>query len=371
MASGLRGLILITRSLVLLAPDNFTPLSRTPWAGKEIGARYKDLIGPGYKGASIGESWECSTDPEFPSRIDSGAAPTTLQALIDSDPEGMLSSRLAKLGDPTCEILVKLLNASIPLSLQVHPADDDAELAPHECGKPESWLVLHADAGAGIYLGFNTSISVEELEQRLIHGIRCRDLLQFVPVKPGDYFEIAPGVPHAIGDGVTLLEPQRIVKGKSGKTYRLWDWNRKYDSDGNIDQANGMPRPLHLKAGLKLIDPLNQVGTAFVESLRRRPRKFDTGKGTIFAFPENAFYSVLWLTARESGQWTVQSQDGFGIGIPLQGALRNLQRTIAKGQPFFIPAAMGELTFFAEAGMELALLYPSGTRVQVNQILIA
>ena len=44
-----------------------------------------------------------------------------------------------------------------------------------------------------------------------------RPVLQFVAVKPGDYFEIEPGVPHAIGPGLVLLEPQRILSVKAEK----------------------------------------------------------------------------------------------------------------------------------------------------------
>ena len=97
-----------------------------------------------------------------------------------------------------------------------------------------------------------------------------RPVLQFVPVKPGDYFEIQPGVPHAIGPGLVLLEPQRIVFGKSGKTYRFWDWGRRYDEHGRVDQAHGKARPLHVAEALRIINPMKQVGDNFVSALRRQ-----------------------------------------------------------------------------------------------------
>ena len=81
----------------------------------------------------------------------------------------------------------------------------------------------------GLYIGFDNAISKEKLESLLRDGDKAKATLKFVEVKAGDYFEIEPGVTHAIGPGVTLLEPQRIIKGQSGKTYRLWDWGRKYD----------------------------------------------------------------------------------------------------------------------------------------------
>ena len=67
-------------------------------------------------------------------------------------------------------------------------------------------------------MGFNQKVNSKDLESTLNDGDRAKELLNFVEVKENDYFEIAPGVVHAIGPGVTLLEPQRILKGKSGKT---------------------------------------------------------------------------------------------------------------------------------------------------------
>ena len=196
---------------LLLRPDNFLPLARTPWAGSTIAAKYKSDLVPESAGKKIGEAWEFSCDPSFPSKLKD--YPVTLSELfLARAPEifGPANS------DKRCELLVKLINASDPLSVQVHPRDDDPDLKSNECGKPESWYVLDAEPGAGIYLGFSRKMSRDELRQGLLSG-NSRELLQFVAVKPGDYFEIEPGVAHCVGPGVTLLEPQRVVEGLSGK----------------------------------------------------------------------------------------------------------------------------------------------------------
>ena len=132
---------------------------------------------------------------------------------------------------------MKLIDTSTELSLQLHPGDDFSGLNPLECGKPESWLIQDAEPGAGIYLGFRESMTSEELRARLTGGLpMTREDLHFVPVHKYDYFEIEPGTPHAIGAGVTLIEPQRCLPGKMGVTYRMWDWERRYDQNGLLDQ---------------------------------------------------------------------------------------------------------------------------------------
>jgi mannose-6-phosphate isomerase len=356
-----------TKSPILLSPRQFTPLARTPWAGEEISRKIKDEIAPNAKGTRIGESWEFSCDPDFPSLINGTSH--TIIGLIKACPEEVLSPELAAKSGGSAEILVKLLNASEPLSLQVHPADGDAALLPNECGKPESWLVLDAQPGSGIYLGFSESISREKLREALLDGDRCKKYLQFVTVKTGDFFDLAAGVPHAIGPGVTILEPQRILFGRSGKTYRLWDWGRKYDIRGHLDMQQGKPRELHIEQGLRLIDPMRQVGVDFVNSIRRQPVIHDFGGGSFAArYPDNGYYALDVVTAKAGTKMKLNVPQGYGIVIPLMGAFnlaseweKSVARVI-KGQPVLLPHAALPVRLDYEKDTKFALIVPTGVK---------
>ena len=63
-------------------------------------------------------------------------------------------------------------------------------------------------------------------------------MLDWKPVKAGDFFYSASGTVHAIGAGITLIEVQQ----NSETTYRLYDYGR--------------PRELHLDAGIAVADPV-------------------------------------------------------------------------------------------------------------------
>src|SRR5690606_5724972 len=128
-------------------------------------------------------------------------------------------------------------------------ADGDPALGPGESGKPEAWVVLEADAGAGLYLGFREGVHRADVERCIAAGGALDALMNFVPVTAGDAFVIEAGTPHAIGRGLTLLEPQFVAPGCTGITYRYWDWNRRYDAAGALDPA-GAPRALHLARSL-------------------------------------------------------------------------------------------------------------------------
>ncbi len=339
---------------VLLSADNFTPLSRTPWAGDRIGRVYKSELVPKSRGQRIGESWEVSCDAAFPSRVEG-----------ESDD---LLALMKRNGEAVPEILVKLLDTDDPLSLQVHPRDDDPHLAPGECGKPESWLVLAAEPGAGIYLGFKHPMTREELAEVLADGDAAKDVLHFEPVQPGDFFEIEPGVPHCIGRGVTLLEPQRVIPGKTGKTYRLFDFGRKYDAAGRLDMRHGAARPLHLEQGLPLLDPERQVGAVYARTLRRAPVVTTPVPGLeVKAFPANPHYQVAALSAQKGTAWTLEIAGGYGALVVLNGRFAAAGLLLKQGQPALLPARSLPLEFKTEADATAVIVAPASARMSFRK----
>ncbi len=66
--------------------------------------------------------------PQAPSRLESaaGASPSDLDELITADPVGVLGERCIERFGPRLPFLLKLLSADQPLSLQVHPDDEQA-----------------------------------------------------------------------------------------------------------------------------------------------------------------------------------------------------------------------------------------------------
>lgn len=228
----------------LLRPDNFTPLTRTPWAGTRILSRYKPGLGPAP--APVGESWEISVEPDFPSRCEETGE--LLAAVLARSPTKLLG-REATLGRTGTALLVKLLDAADDLSVQIHPADGDPQLGPDESGKPEAWYILERDAGAVIYLGLRDGVERSDVIRTIDTGASLAPLLFPVPIEPGDFFVLHAGTAHAIGRGACLVEPQSVEPGRRGVTYRYWDWNRRYDASGALDPS-GRPRPLHLDRAL-------------------------------------------------------------------------------------------------------------------------
>jgi mannose-6-phosphate isomerase len=143
-------------------------------------------------------------------------------------------------------LLIKLLDANQPLSVQVHPDDDYAlEHEGNELGKTEMWVVLQAGPEAAIIFGVKPGTTPANFRQAILDG-NLEQYLHQVPVKAGDVVCVPAGSLHAILGGLIIAEIQQ----NSNTTYRVYDWNRV--------GADGKARPLHIDKALDVIN-FNQV----------------------------------------------------------------------------------------------------------------
>ena len=192
----------------------------------------------------LAETWECSTHPDGPSIVASGAHKgMLLTEVLKEHPEYMGTHPKTDGGLP---ILIKFIDAKQDLSVQVHPDDEYAKKYEHgSLGKTEMWYVLDATKDARLVYGFYHDISKEKLKKSLEEGTVER-YLQKVKVKKDDLFYIEAGTVHAIGAGILIAEIQEC----SNITYRMYDYNRM-DKDGK-------PRTLHIERALEVA---NRIGT--------------------------------------------------------------------------------------------------------------
>ena len=339
---------------LLLEPDNFTPPTRTPWGGRRIASRYKaDVLADARATPIIGESWEVSVEPSFPSVVESTGR--TLADTIARDPLGWLGAGAVARHGPQTPLLIKLLDAADELSVQVHPAAGDPTLGAGESGKPESWLVLDADPGAGLYLGFREGVSRDDVATCLTGHGPLDQLLEFVPCKPGDAFVIDGGTPHAIGRGLTLVEPQFVTAGRRGVTCRFWDWNRRYDAAG-ARSPDGTPRDLHVQRSLKVTNWAAPRGPAFVESCRRIPQPLDGGGLTRDLVVDWPWFVVE--TWRGTGAMSLPAA-GTMLALTAVGGAAEIETAegavrLTRGRSAVVPAAAGALSVLAESAHIIA-----------------
>jgi mannose-6-phosphate isomerase len=133
-------------------------------------------------------------------------------------------------------LLAKYIFTSEKLSIQVHPTDVQAQELGAEGGKHECWLILEAEEDATIGIGLTRNLSGEDMRSAALDG-SIEKLIDWRPVKAGDFFYVPAGTVHAIGAGVSLLEFQQ----NGGVTFRLYDYGRPREL--HLDDAIAVARP--------------------------------------------------------------------------------------------------------------------------------
>jgi len=206
--------------------------SLTPWGGDKLLRVYDKPI----QDVPTGESLEISCIPSLESKDDAGMSLPDLIRRYGKQFAGDYANK-------PFPLLLKLIDAKEPLSVQVHPNDAYARANERgKLGKTEAWLILDAPEGAELVYGIKQGTTLEQLKAACEQGEAVEELLRRVKVKPGDVCYIPAGCVHAIGAGIMLYEIQQ----SSDITYRFYDWNR-------VD-AQGNRRELHLQKALDVTD---------------------------------------------------------------------------------------------------------------------
>lgn len=138
-------------------------------------------------------------------------------------------------------LLIKFIDASLDLSVQVHPNDELARKRHGKRGKSEMWYVTGAQPGARLHAGFSHALTPDEYERKVADST-IADALAEYEVSEGDVFYLPAGRVHSLGAGTSVAEIQET----SDVTYRIFDFNRL--------GLDGKPRELHTALAKDAID---------------------------------------------------------------------------------------------------------------------
>lgn len=364
-----------------LKGDNFTPATRTPWGGTLIARTLKGIA----EERLVGESWELSDHPSFPNQVEAGEISYNLRDLASTQAAALYGKKYKQL-----PFLAKFLNTGswIPykeelrklglskalegknygeihqilssledtngeihgvhralldknLSIQVHPKKGLFDNLP---SKAEAWLILDAEPGAGIYLGLKKGVTRQEFELCMRQRKDLSSLLNFVEVKKGDLFFIAPGTLHAIGAGLLLYEPQEA----SETTFRAYDWGR--------------PRELHLEEVLKSTNFEAPQGEECLEACRRTAFFLKNGpvsQELLVDVPEFRLDRLTFSLQGASFEGDTEDREIIGMTV-LEGTLvvkvpGSPPSSFQKGESLLLPACLGSYSLSSPSERTVAL----------------
>jgi mannose-6-phosphate isomerase len=282
----------------------FAPLyMERVWGGRKMETLFgRKLPGTG----PFGESWELVDRDDAQSVVAEGEFKGfTLHDLWHNHRNEFFGEIYS---GPRFPILIKILDAAEPLSVQVHPPVQRTPIFKEE-PKTEMWYFAATEEGSAIYVGLKNGVSKPEFESSLSEGT-VADLLHRLPTAADEFIFIPSGRLHAIDSGNVIFEIQQ----NSDTTYRVFDWGRV--------GLDGLPRKLHLTESLRSID-FNDFEPQLGRTVGENLVKCD-------------YFTVdRWTLTRPR---VTNDLPNFSVFQVISGKVRFGSRTFNPGELFFVPA---------------------------------
>ncbi|MCA0152053.1 type I phosphomannose isomerase catalytic subunit [Winogradskyella vincentii] len=308
-------------------PIKFRPILKEKiWGGEKL----TKLFNKDSKSSSIGESWEISGVNDNVSVVSNGIYKgKTLNELIKDFKTDFLGFENIRNYGENFPLLIKFLDASKNLSVQVHPDDKMASKHHNSFGKTEMWYIMDNEKDAEIILGLkDQKLEASKLED--INSKNVRQIFNSVKVNKGDSYFIPAGKVHAIGAGVMVAEIQQT----SDITYRVYDWDRVDD--------NGNSRELHTDLATK--------ATKVFPSDGKSNYKLQHGKSSNLV--DCNFFKTNIFNVEGSQTKNYSKLDSFVIFMCVEGnaeiTQNGLTEVITMGETVLIPANSNDVSFNAE-----------------------
>lgn len=313
------------------------------WGGHTI-EKWYDHVPADYE--NVGEAWVISDIEKYPTEVSNGShAGDSLQDLLEVYMDELVGEKVYEVFGNQFPLLMKFIDASDDLSIQVHPDDEYALENEQSAGKTEMWYVLPSQGKGSIYLGWNQTMNASLIHAAIADGSLAK-YLQHMDVKEGDVAFIPAGTVHAMQRDTIVAEIQE----NSDITYRLYDYNRV----GN----DGRMRPLKLD---KALDVMNYSQTK--ETTASHPQPVVNGSVNLCKSP---YFTTNLLTLNQSVQRDYAPLDSF-VAFMCVGGEASLtaldceteDRTVSLkiGEAVLIPAALNDIRIEPKGECKLIEIY--------------
>ena len=321
-----------------LYPLKFQPIFKYRiWGGNKL----KNELQKNIDGDQIGESWEISDVSGDETLVMEGELKGyTLKKLIQEYKSHFLGQSVYENFGDSFPLLIKIIDANLPLSIQVHPGDEVAKKRHQSFGKNEMWYIMDAEEGAELIVGFKKQTTTAEYLSKLDKG-EVLDLLNIEKVKSEDVFYIPSGRVHAIGAGVLLAEIQQT----SDITYRIFDYDR-------VEASTGKKRELHNDLAKDVIDfnIYPQYKSDFL--------KIENTSNTLVHSP---YFKSNFIRVNGKLDKDYTSLDSFIIYIAVNGSceirFNEMPYNLKKGESVLIPASLKRVSILSDNNCDLLEVY--------------
>ena len=284
----------------------------------------------------------------------------TLKTLCEKQPNALLGAGHVEKYGANTQFLLKFLDSAIRLHIQCHPTIPFAQKHLNSnSGKTEAYIILSIRDDVKepyIYMGFQHPPAkaafkrmIEEQDSDAI--LAC---FEKIPIKPGDVFMVPGGMPHAIGEGVFMIE----IMEPTDFAVRI-----EFERGGYIlpEESRFMNRGIDFALSMFNYEPTP------VETIKERffcePRALETqNQSTEYALIDEQKILCFSVNRIDVKDCYVKEADTFYIGIVSKGSgtivTGDETYPVNEGSKFFVPYQTGPVIFESEIGMEITATFP-------------
>lgn len=266
-----------------------------------------------------------------------------LRDLIEENRSYYLGENADPSEPPQMGVLVKILDSAMRLHIQAHPDREYARKYLHsKYGKLECYYILSVQdpENARIWLGFQNSPGREKWEEILEKQDKAamEACFENIHVNPGEVWVVPGGMPHAIGEGITMIE----IMEPSDLVVRC-----EFEREGVIVPEGGRFMGKTLKECLDIFDYREYSAEAVRKKCSVVPRMLQEYENSKIEYlidkTITEYFKVLRLTASNHFVW--KKPGNAVIAIVVSGSGKISTEPFRRGDSFFLAAAEREIEF--------------------------
>ncbi len=294
------------------------------------------------------------------SKVKLGGETMTLKSLCEKEPGLMLGSQHMEKYGANTQFLLKFLDSSIRLHIQCHPTISFAkEHLNSDAGKTEAYIILGIREEVQdpyIYMGFQHPPAREDF-RRMIEEQDTEAILacfEKISIKPGDVFFVPGGMPHAIGEGVFMIE----VMEPTDFAVRI-----EFERGGYLlpEESRFMNRGIDFALSMFNFNP------SPVDAIREKyfcePRLLNIqNRSSEYVLIDSLQTPCFGVNRMDVRDRYVKESETFYIGIVSKGSgtinIGGQSYLLNKGSKFFVPFHTGDVAFESESAMEIIASFP-------------
>lgn len=293
-------------------------------------------------------------------KIDTGDGAMFFRDVIDLEKEYYLGRSIHGDGSWQLSFLLKILDSAMRLHVQAHPTTRFAnEIMGKPYGKLECYYILGAREGVEPYirLGFQHAPSREEWKEivETQDKERMDGCFEKIPVKPGEVWYIPGGMPHAIGEGITMLE----IMEPSDLVVRC-----EFEREGIVVPEDGRFMGRGLDFCLDIFDYTEYSREDIIRRCRVNPVEVERTPGLerqlLVGESLTPCFFVEKLNAFKNS--SVEHNHKFTLGVVCEGACllkaEGQEIRLRQGDSFAIAAGVDSYEILPQDKAGLCLVYP-------------